>query len=253
MGERFKGAIHGFLYGNFEKQSVGVYLPPYILSTIKHSPESKIGIDMFNDLIDKGFIDGATYLLTKALKYEPNHLKEFLEKYVDIVSQQPDNPNALQPLMKEATSQIDPQTSVWGAKLVQINRYGYDVWDSHVKKVAEEIKSEPATPVILASGGMLTFRHITSMLSPESRQAIVLIPKWFESGDQQICGLSVDYGKPYGERVELLPENFKRPEQFTLVDDTVKSMRHMQEAWDFLNRKKSPLDTNKIKAIVRAA
>lgn len=243
---------HGFLYGNPQLPSSEPLMPSAIEYALLYK-KGLLGYPEIAALIGGGFLDLSTYTLLKALDTKPQEQKDFLEQLVDLMIANPVPDRLLPRLQKQTldTSLGIYMTGIKGAKIAQVIRQGNRLWGDKFAQVAEEVKTSPEViPVYIAYAGTLGLRQCLKALKGSGRPVMVYIPDWLNESSNPFCGYNIELGNRTGSRVNFLPRNFSRPDNFWFIDDTRRNGLHTQIAWDFWdNYQGHPLSESRIRVV----
>ena len=232
--DRIKNVGKEILYGKPPVQPSEPNMPPTLQYALEYK-NGQLGTGEIGTLINNHFTDLATYSLLKSFNSDPPLQQQFLESFVDTLITHPADDEALQTLQQSALRSVPEDTVIKGAKVAQIIRQGTNLWRQKFEEVGREMKEDTreVTPVYVAYAGTLGLRQGVESLVDSGKKIMVLIPDWVAQDENEYCGYEIDIQKEQGERVQTLPKDFTRPEEFIFIDDTRRNGVHAQVMWDF--------------------
>lgn len=252
-GHSLLGISRGLLFGAQPREQAPTYklLSPDILYSLECN-KGNLGKSELSRLVEQGFTDEATYLVTKSLSKDKPAQQAFLEQWIDRTMQHPSNPLAVAPLLKETVQRLPTNTSVNAKKLFQLNRQGFELYQDRFAEISRQSRQNHETPACIAYAGVLGLRKTVEQYKETDTPVDILIPDWIEDPTDKVCGYQISLQQDAGKRVQLLPKDFPRPARFSLIDDTINTGNHMQRIWDFwTQRSGEAYNANHIRVVAK--
>lgn len=228
---RVGGLVKSFLYGNMSP----VISEPILPFDIRYALEFKgaqLGPTEIRTLVRSNLTDITTYCLLKATENNVPLQHSFLQRFVDIVRDEPEGMFHLTQLQRQTVEELGENLKpIQGAKVAQIIRQGSNLWEKKFREVAEAVKKDSDTiGVYIAYSAAMGLRQAVELLEGK---ILLMIPGWINEPVNPNCGYQIDLGNPPGSRVQILPRNFQRPDKFKIIDDTIRNGISGQLMWDF--------------------
>ena len=171
------------------------FYPEDVRYALAHN-EALLGKSEIRSLVGR-FPNEAVYLITKGLAQVPEQQRGYLEMLTHLYRQQDLHADDLRQFLYEYAEKLPEDTSLGGAKLLQISRAGSDHWQQAFRELAERCYTDDplALPCIVAYTPMIGYRHFVEAFSQKSLGKLqLLVPEWMLNPDDERMGYEITLG-----------------------------------------------------------
>lgn len=121
----------------------------------------------------------------------------------------------LRSVLEMAALDMPPAIEVYGMKLAQLSRQGFDHWKSLYVAAAQAYASDNRELFILGHSTLVGLPEFVSEFKEKGKTFHVLIPTFIGDDLNPNCGYTISE-----TGVRFLSKNFSRPEHAVVLDDT---------------------------------
>lgn len=155
--------------------------------------KAQMGKDELRSLIHKWHFE-TVYLVTKALAYDRDAQRQFLEDLTRLYYNPHWTKADLENLLRHYIASLPDDISITGTKLAQLSRSGSDEWQHHWHNLATKLyQEEPhALPCIVANTPIFGYHHFVATYQQRSHTKLFfLIPDWLMNPDETLMGYEI--------------------------------------------------------------
>jgi len=154
---------------------------------------AQMGKAEMHSLIER-YTHEVVYLVTKALAFDREGQRRFLEELTRLYMQVDWEMADLQTLLQRYIERLPDDITVAGTKLAQINRYGSAKWQAAFREIAENLfKNEPqALPCLVANTPIFAYHQFIEIYRQKpNAKLIFLVPGWMQDDDETQMGYEI--------------------------------------------------------------
>jgi hypothetical protein len=160
-------------------------------------------------LID-GYIFETVYLVTKALVFDREYQRRFLEELTRLYAKSGWNRGELAEILAHSIAVLPENSTVTGTKLAQISRSGAEEWQTAWRTMVQKLYEEKpdALPCLIAHSPLFGYHHFIEVYRQRPyAKLIVLMPDWLGNEAEEQMGSR--YNSDHQSRTFLLVKSGK--------------------------------------------
>lgn len=185
------------------------------------------------------YAPSAFYLLVKGLESNRKAQQDLLSQAVEAEARGVDYTGQISDIVVSNATLLGSER-VKAAKISQISRMGPELWEQRFNKIGEDLTTDHKgrEKFVLAYAALVGFRQIAKFSRESGERVNLLVEGWYQDPAEEYCGYAIDASKG---RVSPLSRDFRRPQDFVTIDDTVSTWGHFRRMWAFI-LEQDPLD-----------
>jgi hypothetical protein len=149
-------------------------------------------------LLDR-HIHECVYLLTKALSFDREYQRHYLEDLTRLYMQAAWQKQDLENLLRHYISLLPDNITVTGTKLAQISRSGSEVWQHEWRNLVETLFEEKpdALPCLIAHTPIFAYQQFIEVYRQrKNAKLILLMPDWMADEKEEQMGYQITLSNP---------------------------------------------------------
>jgi len=188
-----------------------------------------------------GYTAVLCYLVAKMLHGREEPQKRFLAEVSRCAIFGPETRG----LVREWIARLDPDWSVAAAKLLQLNRQGFELWDDLYRDAFTQCAERKLPLVLVAYAPLIGFRWAVKLYRPIGREIFIISHLLGDDPAASYCGYRLWWqnGEP---QIDFLDKSFLFPEAVILFEDTVKKGSTLRAVREFIESRRPDIHIEEI-------
>jgi len=175
------------------------------------------------------YTDSVIYLLAKMLHPWPELQKRFLAEVSFCCVRGPDT----RALVRAWIGRIDPSWGVPAAKIIQLNRQGFELWDDLYRQSTKECAGRGLPLVLVAYATLVGFRWAVRTYQQTEQDIFIVSHLLTDDPTIDYCGYRLSWRR-HKPQVDFLSKSFSWPEAVIILEDTVKEGITLRTVKDYI-------------------
>ncbi len=235
-------ALRGLFGRNRKPVFFGIILP----ATVRQALNAQNGQLFQKDLrvlasCEWGFAVVVFYLLIKMLHGQRNFQRELLAEMSVCAIRGPETRG----LVRAWIDQLDPEWSVAAAKIVQLNRQGFEMWDDRYRDAIGHCAEQGLPLVFVAYAPLVGFRWAVKLYQSTGQEIFVVSHLLVNDPAATYCGYRI-WWKNEEPNVDVLDNKFSWPDAVIVLEDTVKHGTTLRAVKDYLLTRRSDMQIQEV-------